>query len=137
MDEPRWLWRALLDAMHRKLIQEHGGVYGVREEGMVESALGRPRNRWAYEGAEADLAALAAAYGFGLARNHGYLDGNKRIALAAIHVFAWINGFELMAAEPDEVAVMLQVASGTMTEAALAGWIRPLLVPRSDPAPSE
>jgi death-on-curing protein len=133
VDEPRWLWRALLDAMHRELIQEHGGPYGVREEGMIESALGRPRNRWAYEGAGADLAALAAACGFGLARNHGYLDGNKRIALAAMHVVAWINGFELMAAEPGEVAVMLQVASGTMTEAALADWIRPLLVPRSAP----
>lgn len=127
------MWRALVDAIHRELIEEHGGLYGVRDDGMIESALGRPRNRWAYEGPEADLAGLAAAYGFGLARNHGYADGNKRIALAAIHMFAWINGFELVADEPDEVGVMINVASGEMTEDSLAGWIRPLLVRRSDP----
>jgi death on curing protein len=131
VDEPRWLWRTLVDAMHRELIAEHGGLYGVRDEGMVESALSRARNRWLYEGAEAELADLAASYGFGLARNHGYLDGNKRIALAAMHMFAWINGYELGAAEADEVATMLGVADGTMSESQLAGWIRPLLMRRS------
>lgn len=131
MDEPRWLWRALVDAMHRELIAEHGGLYGVRDEGMIESALSGPRNRWVYEGVESDLADLAASYGFGLARNHGYLDGNERIALVAVHMFAWINGYELEAEEPDEVATMLGVADGSTSESQLAGWIRPLLVVRS------
>lgn len=116
--------------MHRELIAEHGGLYGVRDEGMVESALSRPQNRWAYEGAQADLADLAAAYGFGLARNHGYLDGNKRIALAAIHMFAWINGWEVVVEEPDEVTVMLDVASGSLAESDLAAWIREHLIRR-------
>jgi death on curing protein len=131
VDEPRWLWRAVVDAMHRELIAEHGGLYGVRDEGMIESALSRPRNRWLYEGGDADLALLAAGYGFGLARNHGYLDGNKRIALAAMHMFAWINGFEIEAEEPDEVATMLGVADGSLSESDLAVWIRPLLVART------
>ena len=131
MDEPRWLWRTLIDAMHRELIAEHGGLYGVRDDGLIESALSRPRNRWACEGAEADLADLAAAYGFGLARNHGYLDGNKRIALAAIHMFPWINGHEVVVEEPDEVAMMMEVASGGVGEAELASWIREHLAVRS------
>lgn len=131
MDEPRWLWRTFIDAMHRELIAEHGGLYGVRDEGLIESALSRPLNRWHYEGAGVDLADLAAAYGFGLARNHGYLDGNKRIALAAIHMFAWINGHEVVVEEPDEVAVMLDVASGRLEEAELAAWIRGHLTVRT------
>ncbi|HEU0013007.1 MAG TPA: type II toxin-antitoxin system death-on-curing family toxin [Longimicrobium sp.] len=133
MDEPRWLWRAIVDAVHRELVEEHGGLYGVRDAGMIESALARPLNRWSYEGAGADLADLAAAYGFALARNHGYLDGNKRIALAAMHVFAWINGHEIAAEEPDEVATMLDVASGVLGEADLAAWLRVRLSPR-DPS---
>ncbi len=117
--------------MHRELIAEHGGLYGVRDEGLVESALSRPQNRWHYEAEGVDLADLAAAYGFGLARNHGYLDGNKRIALAAIHMFAWINGHEVVVEEPDEVTVMLDVASGRLEEAELAAWIRGHLTIRS------
>ena len=131
MDEPRWLWRTFVDAMHRELIAEHGGLYGVRDDGLIDSALSRPQNRWGYEGAEVDLADLAAAYGFGLARNHGYLDGNKRIALAAIHMFAWLNGREVVVEEPDEVSVMLEVASGGLGEAGLASWIREHLAVRS------
>jgi death-on-curing protein len=130
VEEPRWLWRALVDAMHRELIAEHGGLYGVRDEGMIESALARPRNRWLYE-PDATLADLAAGYGFGLARNHGYADGNKRIALAAMHMFAWLNGYEIAAEEPDEVAVVLDLASGAVSEPQLAGWVRQRLVLRS------
>lgn len=116
--------------MHRELIAEHGGLYGVRDEGMIESALARPRNRWLYE-PDATLADLAAGYGFGLARNHGYADGNKRIALAAMHMFAWLNGYEIAAEEPDEVAVVLDLASGAVSEPQLAGWVRQRLVLRS------
>lgn len=117
--------------MHRELVAEHGGLYGVRDEGMIESALSRPLNRWHCEGKTLDLADLAAAYGFGLARNHGYLDGSKRIALAAMHMFVWINGFEMVVGEPDEVATILDLASGDLDEAGLAAWIRPHLVRRT------
>jgi death-on-curing protein len=131
VDGPRWLWRAFIDAMHRELIAEHGGLYGVRDEGMIESALSRPLNRWHYEGEKLDLADLAASYGFGLARNHGYLDGNKRISLAAMHMFVWINGFEIVVEEPEEVATILELASGNLDEASLAAWIRLHLIDRA------
>lgn len=128
MDDPRWLSCRVVDALQRELIAEHGGLHGVRDDGLVESAISRPRNRWAY-GAGADLADLAAAYGFGLARNHGYVDGNKRIGLAAMHVFAWINGFEIDAEEVEEVAIMLRVADGSLTEEELTAWVRTQLRP--------
>ncbi len=130
MSEPRWLTHRIVDAVHRELILEHGGLYGVRDEGMIESALGRPRNRRSYCGESVDFADLAAAYGYGLASNHGYIDGNKRIALAAIHLFLAINGLVLIASEPEEVAMMLEVASGDRAEDALAAWIRTRLAPR-------
>lgn len=131
MDEPRWLGLRTLHAVHRELIAEHGGLHGVRDEGMIESALARPQNRWTYEAGSVDLADLIAAYGFGLARNHGYPDGNKRIALAAMHVFSWINGFELAAEEAEEVSIMLELAAGDLQEPQLAEWIRARLVQRT------
>ena len=88
----------------------------------MESALSRPRNKWAYE--EADLFDLAAAYGFGLARNHGYLDGNKRVAFVAMDVFLGLNGYRLTAPEAEAVITMLAVAAGDKTEADLAAWCR-------------
>lgn len=120
---PRWLSRLILDRLHQELVREHGGSYGVRDEGLIESALARPQNRWAYE-AGADLPALAAAYGFGLARNHGYVDGNKRAAFAALYVFLGLNGLDLEVPEPDVVAVMTGVADGSITEDELAIWTR-------------
>lgn len=130
MGEPRWLGLRTVHAVQRELIAEHGGLHGVRDEGMVESALARPQNRWTYEAGSVDLADLAASYGFGLARNHGYLDGNKRIALAAMHLFSWINGFELAAEEAEEVAIVLDLAGGELQEPELADWIRARLVRR-------
>jgi len=128
MRDPVWLSRKVVDAIHRELIAEHGGLHGVRDDGLVESALWKARNQWAY-GNDVDLADLAAAYGFGLARNHGYLDGNKRIALAAMHVFARLNRYSLAVEEVEEVAVMLDVAAGSLSEAALATWAREHLRP--------
>jgi death-on-curing protein len=90
---------------------------------MIGSALARPRQKWSYE-PESDLAALAAAYGYGLARNHGFVDGNKRVALMAIYVFLLINKFELDADEPQAVDVLVGVANGSISEDQLAGWIR-------------
>ena len=128
MDEPTWLSRRVVDAMQRELIAEHGGLHGIRDEGLIDSALSKPRNRWVYE-PDADLAELCASYGFVLARNHGYLDGNKRIALAAMHVFTRRNQFAIAVSEVEEVAVVLQLAEGSLREADLAVWIREHLRP--------
>lgn len=123
MPEPVWLSRFLVDAMHREQLREHGGSPGLRDEGLLESALMRPWNRWAYD-PSSDLAALAAAYGYGLATNHPYVDGNKRVAFLAMYVFLDLNGWELDAKETEVVATMRSVAAGVMGEDELAGWLR-------------
>jgi len=128
MDEPSWLSRAMIEAAHHDQIQEHGGLLGVRDEGLSESALARPRHRWSFE-PETDLPSLASSHGFGLARNHPFLDGNKRIAFVAMNMFLLINGFEIEAPEPEVIAVMLQVASGDLDESELTAWIRSVTVP--------
>lgn len=130
--EPTWLERRWVDALHFQQLQRFGGSYGVRDGGAIESALARPRNRWEY-GEERDPAALAAAYAFGLARNHGYVDGNKRIAFVAAAVFLDLNGWELDAPEPDVVLTMLALASGELEEEDLSRWIRAHLRPAVGP----
>jgi death-on-curing protein len=112
----------ILDAMHHELIREHGGSHGVRDRNLLDSALARPRHRWSY--GEADLPVVTAAYGFGLAKNHGYVDGNKRVAYMAMFVFLYLNGLDLIASEPDAVVTMTDVASGELSEEELAVWIR-------------
>jgi len=128
MPEPIWLSRILLDEMHTELIREHGGSPGVRDANLIESALARPRNKWAY--GEEDIAVLAAAYGYGLARNHGYVDGNKRIAFMAMFVFLYQNGFSLDAPNSEVVSVMLEVIEGNLSEEELSEWLRSRLRPR-------
>ena len=123
MSEPIWLKRIWVDAIHFQQLQRFGGLHGVRDEGVVESALARPRNRWAYDGVT-DIAALAVAYGFGLTCGHGYVDGNKRIGFVAMAVFLDINGWRLDAPEPEVVRVMVAVAGGELGEAGLAAWVR-------------
>ena len=114
--------------LHSELIREHGGSYGVRDPGLVESALARPLRRWEYT-EEADLPALAAAYGLGLAKNHGFVDGNKRVAFAAMGVFLQANGPRLVAPEPEAYSVIMALASGELDEEELAGWLRAWLEP--------
>lgn len=104
---------------------------GLRDESALESAMARPRHKWNY-GRSADLATLAAAYGYGLARNHPYRDGNKRIAFMAMAIFLGLNGRDIVAPEEDVVRVMVTLAAGQMTEVALAKWIRAHLVAYSD-----
>lgn len=128
MDEPLWLERRLVDAIHADQIRQHGGSHGVRDSGLVESALARARQRWGYE-PETDLPALAASYGYGLARNQGYVDGNKRTGYMAMYVFLGLNGLEIESAEPEVVAVMVEVASGERSEEELAEWLRRSTVP--------
>jgi death-on-curing protein len=117
--------------MHHDSISTHGGLPGLRDEKLLESALARPKQAFAY-GSGIDTAALAAAYAYGLARNHPYHDGNKRIAFMTMAVFAELNGFELEAAETDVVDVMLRLASGDLEEEQLAEWLRAKLVEIDD-----
>ncbi len=122
MTEPFWLAVDLIMAVHDEQIAEHGGLPGVRDANMLESALDRPRNKWAYE--EADLADLAAAYGYGIARNHPFVDGNKRTSLIAIYTFLGLNGTDFIVSEPDFAAIILSLAAGEVSEESLARWIR-------------
>src|SRR5690606_18024705 len=112
-----------LEALHFQQLRRFGGLYGVRDEGAVEAALARAIHKWSYDRAE-DHADLAAAYGFGLARSHGYSDGNKRIAFMAMAVFLEMNGWTLEVAEEDVVDTMLRLAAGDLEESALADWLR-------------
>lgn len=123
MEEPVWLRRRDTDAIHFDQLRQHGGSPGVRDENALESALARPRNRWSYQ-PDSDLAALAAAYGYGLAANHGYQDGNKRVAFMAMYVFLGLNGWEIDAPESEVVQLMLALAGGRLGEAQLAAWLR-------------
>jgi death on curing protein len=120
-----WVWidPAVVLAVHDEQLAEHGGASGVRDQGLLESALARPRNAAAYD-PEADAAALAAAYAFGIARNHPFVDGNKRTALVALELFLALNGYELQADDAACVEVMLRLAAGDLGEAELAAWVR-------------
>ena len=120
--EPRWLDLEIALAIHDRQLAEHGGSSGVRDSGMLESALARPINAWAY-GAD-DPAALAAAYAFGVARNHPFVDGNKRTAWVAARLFLALNGHELRFESADAVRIMLALAAGELSEAELADWFR-------------
>ena len=134
--EPLWLERRWVDALHFQQLQRFGGLHGVRDGGAIDSALARPRNRWTY-GEERELAALAAACAFGLARNHGYADGNKRIAFVAAAVFLELNGWEMEAPQPEVVRTIVALAAGELGEEDLAGWIRAHVRAVSDGSPPE
>ncbi|MDQ3388706.1 MAG: type II toxin-antitoxin system death-on-curing family toxin [Gemmatimonadota bacterium] len=132
MDEPIWLTTDGIRDMHAKLIRRHGGSYGERDEGLIESALARPRQKWAYAGEGVDLAELAAAYAFGLAKNHGFVDGNKRIAFMAAYSFLRANGARLTAPEPEAYGAILALAAGELSEEDLGRWLRAWLEPTND-----
>lgn len=121
--EPRWVARVVADAIQTDLLLTHGGMPGLRDENLLESALARPRQLLSYK-PQADLAALAAAYGYGLARNHPYNDGNKRVAFVVMAVFLGLNGLELTAGEADVVTTIVALAAGELDEETLADWIR-------------
>jgi len=121
--KPRWVPRLVVEAIHFDQLREHGGLSGLRDEGALEAALARPRNKWAYR-PKVDLATLAAAYAFGLARSHPFHDGNKRVAFVTMVVFLELNACQFTAPETEVVRTMMAVAAGTTSEAALARWIR-------------
>lgn len=123
MTEPRWLVKEALLLLHRESLRQFGGADGLRDEGLLDSALARPLNRFAYEG-ERDLCRLAAAYAKGIAQNHPFVDGNKRAALTAAGVFLMLNGMELTAEPAMTTVAMLDLAAGEMTEDEFAAWLR-------------
>ncbi len=115
--------RLVVEAIHFDQLREHGGLSGLRDEGALEAALARPHRKWAYR-RKLDLEALAAAYAFGLARNHPFQDGNKRVAAVTMVVFLELNGRHVSAPEDELVQVLTVVAGGSLSEAALARWLR-------------
>jgi len=124
VSKPDWVWidRAVLLAVHDEQLLEHGGAIGTRDIGLFESAIARPRQLAHYE--TPDAADLAAAYAFGIARNHPFVDGNKRTAFVAAELFLALNGLELNADDGECVVSMLAVAAGQMDEATFARWLR-------------
>ena len=129
MTEPRWLALIHILAVHSDQIQAHGGSLGLRNRGLLESALERPRNRFHYE-PTSDLLSLAASYGFGIAKNHPFVDGNKRVAFQAMYLFLGLNGLRIDASEEEVVATTLSLASGDLDELGLAAWLRDHVTPR-------
>ena len=118
----KWIDKRILLLLHDESLAEHGGASGLRDEGLLDSALARPLNLAAYE--KPDVAALAASYAVGLAKNHAFVDGNKRAGFLATGLFLYLNGRRLIASQSDATVTMLAVASGEMDEPMLAEWIR-------------
>jgi death on curing protein len=125
--EPTWLDARDANAIHDRQLAEHGGGAGVRDAGLLDSALTRPINRWNY--GEDDPAELAAAYAYGVARNHPFIDGNKRTAWVLARLFLAINGHRLEFTAADAIQMMLALAAGELEEDVVAGWFRERLVP--------
>ncbi len=119
-----WLLPATVYAIHGRQIAEHGGEVGLRDEGLFESALARPQNLLAYGEPPPDVAALAAAYAYGLCKNHAFMDGNKRVAYVTARTFLLINGWDIAATQEEKYLTMLSLAEGNLSEEELTNWIR-------------
>lgn len=128
MDEPQWITEEAARAIHRRQLDEFGGIEGLRDPGLLDSALARPRNAFAYASGSADIASLAAAYAFGIARNHPFLDGNKRTAAVVCETFILANGHVLRTDNDPWYSVLMQLASGEISEDDFAAWLRERLV---------
>lgn len=127
-----WIMRSVVIAAHHEQLAEHGGAAGIRDAGLLDSALARPGNLVAY--GDPDVAALAAAYGFGIVRNHPFVDGNKRAALIATELFLALNGFDLVVDDAECVLVVLALAAGELKEEEFAAWLRGHIEPRKPKA---
>lgn len=123
MDDPIWIGKELVLAIHSRQLAEHGGADGVRDAGLLDSALARPRHRFAYEDPTPGIPALAAAYAFGIARNHAFIDGNKRTAYVVCRTFLLLNGMDLTADLAERYVTFLSLAAGTLSEAELVAWL--------------
>ena len=124
MKEPIWINLRVVKAFHDRQINEHGGLAGLRNEGLLLSALLRPENAYHYSNPKPEVAELAAAYGFGLAKNHPFNDANKRTALIAMRLFLKLNGYDLVASPEDKYKTIIRVAASEISEYELALWIR-------------
>ncbi len=124
MSDPVWVRMDVVIAIHKRQIAEHGGDEGIRDQGLLESALARPKNRIAYAEVTPDLAELAAAYGYGIIKNHAFVDGNKRVAYVVCMTFLKLNGIDLDVALDEKYATFMKLAEGSIDEKDLAEWIR-------------
>ena len=124
MADPVWVRHDVVLGIHQRQLAEHGGHPGIRDEGLLSSALARPSNLLAYAVQTPDLAALAAAYAFGIIKNHPFVDGNKRTAFVVCRTFLKLNGCDIEASSEDKYVVFLRLASGELTEEGLTDWIR-------------
>ena len=131
MNEPEWLDIDIVLDFHAEQLALFGGADGIRDRGLLKSALARPLNKFGY--GESGIAALAAAYGFGIARNHPFIDGNKRTALASMIVFLGLNGLDLDVPQEAATAMVLSLAAGEITEELLAQWLADNVVPLNAP----
>lgn len=123
MAGPKWIFDEVVLAVHQRQIAEHGGIEGVRDEGLLESALAKPRNLYHLSDPKPSIAEIAAAYGYGIANNHAFIDGNKRTALVICRLFLTLNGVELKAGVADKYHTFMKLAAGELTEEELARWI--------------
>jgi death-on-curing protein len=123
MSEPRWIQKRSLLFLHQSSLAAYGGSNGIRDEGLLDSALARPVNRYGYE-PSSDIPALAASYAYGITKNHPFVDGNKRAAFAAAGTFLMLNGLELEASETDAISAMLSLSAGEISEEEFASWVR-------------
>jgi death on curing protein len=128
MKEIKWLLEETVYAIHKRQIAEHGGSDGVRDEGLLSSALARPQNLLAYSEETPDISALAAAYAFGIAKNHPFIDGNKRTALVVMRTFLLLNDYNINASQEEKYLAFLKLAEGNLSEEELASWIRQKLM---------
>ncbi|MCM5560329.1 type II toxin-antitoxin system death-on-curing family toxin [Pleomorphomonas sp. JP5] len=119
-----WLSKAVVLAAHEEQLAEHGGAVGLRDDGLLESALARPKHLLSYTEPEPDIPALAASYAFGIARDHPFTDGNKRTSLVVAETFMLLNGMELEAGDAELLSTWLQLAEGEISETDLAAWLR-------------
>jgi len=123
MKEPIWVLRAVVLASHSEQLAEHGGSDGIRDEGLLDSALAKPLNVFAY-GENVDLFTLAASYAFGIARNHAFIDGNKRTANVVSEGFLYLNGWRIITSKEDKYFTFLHLADGSLSEEEMAAWFR-------------
>jgi death-on-curing protein len=119
-----WVREDVVLAVHLRQLAEHGGGEGIRDEGLLRSALARPQNLLAYGNPSPDLAGLAAAYAYGIARNHPFVDGNKRTALIVARLFLLLNGVDLVATQEEKYSTFLALAAGELAEEDIANWVR-------------
>jgi death-on-curing protein len=123
MDDPIWINKELALAIHSRQLAEHGGADGVRDAGLLESALARPRQHFAYSDPTPSIPELAAAYAFGIAKNHAFIDGNKRTAYVVCRTFLILNGWDMTAAKEDRYVAFLALAAGDLDEPTFTAWI--------------